>query len=158
MGFLQALRAKYASDAPTSNGTERLWNAPAIEISGKVVEEVGFEKIRQQLARLYALEIVLLDGLCIAGVLPEAASANEEVWLEELERIKATCPAVTELDLSRNLLETWGEVEGICAVLPKLKSIRVKYVPISLCSLAMLIFFPILVEIALEILCPRRTI
>ncbi|KAI9878772.1 MAG: hypothetical protein M1830_010574 [Pleopsidium flavum] len=126
LGFLQALHQKYASDNPQSStfissgkGLER-----PIEISGKVVEEVGFEKIRLQLARLYELQIVLLDGLCIAGLLSDAQAHHKGIWLKELDRIEESCPKITELDLSRNLIESWGEVAGVCIALSKLKSLR----------------------------------
>ncbi len=130
VGFLQALQSKYASDkaAMTASESSAKDSEKPIEISGKVVEEVGFEKIRQQLARLYELQIVLLDGLRIAGALSEAAEHNREAWSKELERIRETCPQITELDLSRNLVETWAEVAGVCAALPKLRSLRVKCV------------------------------
>lgn len=39
-----------------------------IRISGKTVEEVGFEEKRLQLAVLQNLKVAVLDGLCIAGV------------------------------------------------------------------------------------------
>ncbi len=135
VSFLQALHNKYAADKSESNvqgSSARALEQP-IKISGKVVEEVGFEKIRQQLARLYELQIVVLDGLRIAGALSEAAEQNREAWSKEVERIRETCPQITELDISRNLVETWAEVEGVCVALPKLKSLRVKCVR-SFCS------------------------
>lgn len=136
VGFLEALHNKYASESSKSTGLTSHGESSEkpIEISGKVVEEVGFEKIREQLARLYELQIVLLDGLCIAGILSDATARAETRWLQELERIKETCPKITELDLSRNLIETWAEVEGVCTALPKLKSLRVKYVHPELCG------------------------
>ena len=129
MGFLQALQSKYASETLNS-GTLDLDGKSAetiIEIGGKVVEEVGFEKIRKQLSRLYELQIVLLDGLCIAGVLPDTAVQPTDTWLDKLKCIERTCPKVTELDLSRNLVETWDEVADICVALPKLRSLRIRY-------------------------------
>lgn len=130
LSFLEALHNKYASESsksttPSSHGRS---SEKPIEISGKVVEEVGFEKIREQLARLYELQIVLLDGLCIAGVLSDGTAQQEARWLQELERIEETCPKIVELDLSRNLIETWAEVEGVCTSLPRLKSLKIKCV------------------------------
>lgn len=130
VGFLEALQNKYASESSTST-TARSHGQNSekpIEISGKVVEEVGFEKIREQLARLYELQIVLLDGLRIAGVLSDATAQQGPRWLEGLERIEETCPEITDLDLNRNLIETWAEIEGVCSALPKLKSLRLKWV------------------------------
>ena len=79
--FSEALKAKYASDPvqdptvhivfATKPGDNALKRDPLarinqpIRISGKEVEEVGFDKIRKQLAQLSELKIVILDGLCM---------------------------------------------------------------------------------------------
>ena len=122
------MRKKYASDARSSDG-EGTAAANAIEISSKIVEEVGFEKVRRQLAALHELRIVLLDGLCMGGVLacPRSA-ASDAAWLREIEEIGKTCPKIVELDLSRNLIEQWEDVAGICTALVFLRSLKVKYV------------------------------
>ena len=130
MGFLEALRAKYASDgavAQFSNGHIGP-NEQVIEISGKIVEEVGFEKIRKQLAELQELRIVLLDGLRIAGLSaqPWSLSSGDAEWLDELDHIAKACPSITELDLSRNLLESWIDVVGICRALPNLRVLKLR--------------------------------
>jgi hypothetical protein len=111
--FLEALHKKYASDTHAESSSQNL-DQP-IEWGGKVVEEVGFEKIRRQLALLHELKIVLLDGLCIYG----AGSGD----LGEMQR---TCPNVMELDLSGNMLEEWAEVVRICGQLTRLRSLRVE--------------------------------
>ncbi|KAI9679052.1 MAG: hypothetical protein M1829_001722 [Trizodia sp. TS-e1964] len=126
LGFLEALHKKYASGdeellglGPSSNSTN------IIEISGKVVEEVGFEKIRQQLAQLAELRIVLLDGLFLAGL---AQQPQSYISAEQREKaiidITRTCPKILELDLSRNYLEQWGDVASISTALPALKSLK----------------------------------
>lgn len=117
--FLQALRYKYAED-----GLERTTAEPdgSIEISGKVVEEVGFERIRQQQALLHELKIVLLDGLRIRGL---GARAEIRKVQDEIEN---TCPGITELDLSRNLFEHWKDIVNICASLTKLRVLKARYV------------------------------
>ncbi|KAI2918492.1 hypothetical protein CBS63078_3054 [Aspergillus niger] len=129
-GFIEALREKYASEfleqeiARQAHGNDTTGDPlhKPIEISGKVVEEVGFDKIRKQLARLQELKIVLLDGLQVAGVLGHDASATEiESAYAEIEQ---TCPQITELDLSRNLLTTWGGVARICERLNFLKALK----------------------------------
>jgi hypothetical protein len=124
--FLQALRKKYAFDETADPAAPDT----TIEISGKVVEEVGFDKVRKQLATLQDLRIILLDGLCIAGIQarPWPADLGAEQWRKELAEITATCPKVTELDLSRNLLECLVDVAGICKALPQLKSLKLKSV------------------------------
>ncbi len=117
--FLQALRYKYAED-----GLERTTvdAAGSIEISGKMVEEVGFERIRRQQAVLHDLKIVLLDGLRIRGPGPQAE-------VERLQdEIASTCPNITELDLSRNLFEHWEDIADICAPLKKLRVLKARCV------------------------------
>lgn len=127
--FLEALREKYASEFEQSLA-QRSSSVPdsaqkAIEISGKVVEEVGFDKIRKQLAELQELRIVLLDGLRIAGVLSSYYQPEDEVK-KSAPDIAATCPKIVELDLSRNLLSRWRDVWGICNQLKRLKRLKVK--------------------------------
>ncbi|KAJ5089457.1 hypothetical protein N7532_008141 [Penicillium argentinense] len=125
--FLEGLRAKYASESEQELVKESLTgNIPpktAIEISGKVVEEVGFDKIRKQLAELQELRIVLLDGLRISGVLSSYDQPEDEVSRLAPE-IASTCPKVMELDLSRSLLTRWRDIWQICNQLKKLKKLR----------------------------------
>ena len=99
-----------------------------IEISGKVVEEVGLDKVRAQLAALDELKIVLLDGLCLAGLGPTPWSGDQDVFDLHVNEIAKTCPNVIELDLSRNLLEKFEDVTGICKGLPELRSLKLKSV------------------------------
>ena len=103
------MKKKYAS----TSAEDVAATANEIRISGKTVEEVGFEKIRRQLAELQELRIVVLDGACIAAV---------ETDLDEQEL------KVIELDLSRNLLENWYDIMAICSTLHALKSLRLEYV------------------------------
>lgn len=130
-GFLEALREKYASELDRVS-TEQVSGHNAsgdsgqrpIEFSGKVVEEVGFDKIRKQLAELQELKIVLLDGLCLAGVLPYAA--EQEDTADSLRKIQQTCPKISTLDLGRNLLTSWTELQGLCDQLKSLKVLKLK--------------------------------
>ncbi|KAF2431113.1 tubulin-specific chaperone E [Tothia fuscella] len=129
--FLEALRYKYAFE----HGNIRFVLGPkteekSIQISGKEVKEVGFEKIRKQLAELHELRIVLLDGLCISRHVDEA---TRRAWRKYDGKtgcttptdIREVCPKITELDLSRNLFEDWAEIVFICEQLPELKSLRI---------------------------------
>ena len=100
-----------------------------IEIGGKTVQEVGFEKIRRQLAVLHELQIVILDGLRIAGIEARPCLASEELQLQEWQRIRDQQLKIVELDLSRNLLEKWADVMGICSTLKSLETLKLKYVP-----------------------------
>ena len=103
------MKKKYAS----SSAEDIAATANEIRISGKTVKEVGFEKIRQQLAELQELRIVVLDGACISAVESDLGEQNLKI---------------IELDLSRNLLESWCEVMAICKSLQCLKSLRLEYV------------------------------
>ncbi|OKL59883.1 hypothetical protein UA08_04666 [Talaromyces atroroseus] len=129
--FLEALHQKYASEfeeevakRKAANGDDFQMNE-TIQFNGKVVEEVGFEKIRKQLAELQELKVVLLDGLRVVGVLKDNDSDDDKSeYIEELQKIERTCPKITELDLSRNLLYRWQDVQDICKQLAKLKSLK----------------------------------
>lgn len=107
--FFEALKQKYAS----TSAEDIVATANEIHISGKTVEEVGFEKIRRQLAELQELRVVVLDGACIAAV-------DSNLSVQNLK--------ITELDLSRNLLESWDDITAICNSLHTLRSLRLEYV------------------------------
>lgn len=129
LSFVEALRAKYASE----DDSELVWTSKPIgkasqqpiEISGKVVEEVGFDKIRKQLAELQELRVVLLDGLRIGGVL-SCYEQPESQTRDAAEEIARTCPKIEELDLSRCLLSSWSHLWDICNQLKGLKKLKVK--------------------------------
>ncbi|TID21850.1 tubulin-specific chaperone-like protein E [Venturia nashicola] len=116
--FIEALRYKYASDHTDIVFQNGRPSDKAIQISGKEVEEVGFDKIRKQQAGLEQLKIVLLDGLCIDQ---QIASETLENALPEIREV---CPKIVELDLSRNLLAQWGPIAAICEQLLGLKILR----------------------------------
>ena len=107
--FFQAFQKKYAS----TSAEDIMATSNEIHISGKTVEEVGFEKIRQQLAELQELRIVVLDGACISHI-------NSDLDKRNLK--------IVELDLSRNLLESWSDITAICKSLDFLRSLRLEYV------------------------------
>ncbi|AEO53244.1 hypothetical protein MYCTH_2294310 [Thermothelomyces thermophilus ATCC 42464] len=111
--FLSALQHKYAGGPAEDQAPAR-----QIKFSGKVAEEVGFDKIRRQQAQLHELQFVILDGLQVAHATdPEAKDGHQS--------IAQVCPKVKELDLSRNLFERFGPVVDICAELKQLRSLRV---------------------------------
>ncbi|KAI9835218.1 MAG: hypothetical protein M1838_005364 [Thelocarpon superellum] len=119
--FLQALQQKYASEpASRSRSFER-----PIEWGGKVVEEVGFDKIRRQLATFSELRIVLLDGLCLATSTSPSRQADQHEGDALFRQIREICPKIRELDLSRNLLERWEDVVEICQQLDELKTLKI---------------------------------
>ncbi|KAJ9134037.1 Tubulin-specific chaperone [Pleurostoma richardsiae] len=112
--FLQALREKYASEVTADRVP--IASATQVVISGKVAEEVGFDKVRRQLAELGELKIVILDGMRIAWA---TSTSGEEQPIREI------CPKVTELDLSRNVFTQFGTVVAICSELASLRGLRV---------------------------------
>lgn len=136
---MKALKAKYASEEEEQEEEDQggpyvkvVFNLQAphqqkerkpVLFNGKPAEEVGFDKIRKQLAQLSELKIIILDGLCMHR--PEARGTK---WMEGGEKsdVKDACPKAIELDLSRNLFEEWREVAAICEQLPGLRSLRVE--------------------------------
>lgn len=150
--FVEALHEKYASEVdivyiggghekPATTGAGE--GERAIKISGKEVEEVGFDKIRRRLADLDELRIVLLDGLAVQrpfnGLFRRAWNTPAlEIELESGNvansdpmkhpgrptEVQDACPKIMELDLSRNLFEKWIEIVSICEELPDLRSLR----------------------------------
>lgn len=113
--FVDAMRQKYAGHAA---GTTTTGGSRPVVISGKVAEEVGFDKIRRQQAQLGELRIVILDGLCILAAAPPADDGETE--------IRDVCPKVVELDLSRNLFTGFGTVVHVCGQLTELRGLRLK--------------------------------
>ncbi|KAL2131155.1 hypothetical protein VTI74DRAFT_5466 [Chaetomium olivicolor] len=111
--FLSALHLKYASAPAGDQKPPR-----QIVFSGKVAEEVGFEKVRRKQAQLDELQFVILDGA-------QVTSAGQPNGTTDGQRIGQVCPKVRELDLSRNLFERFGPVLEICAELKHLKNLRV---------------------------------
>jgi hypothetical protein len=107
---VEAVRQKYASglgeDQPTS-----------IRISGKAVEEVGFDKIQRQMSDLAQLQIIVLDGLCVYG--HDVDDGNPEG-----PSFASVCAKTKELDLSRNLFEDVADLLRICGGLEKLESLK----------------------------------
>jgi hypothetical protein len=128
-GFLEALHQKYASEFEEERERQKdrhvVQPNESIQFNGKVVEEVGFEKIRKQLAELQDLRIVLVDGLRVAGILSDNCD-DAAARRQELEKIQQTCPKIAELDLSRNLLYRWQDVQDICKQLKQLRSLKLK--------------------------------
>lgn len=118
----------------SSNGPKDTAAEEKIQISGKTVEEVGFDKINRQLAALQELKIVVLDGLCVAGVNDSPQEAEEIVtgstqlsaYWSFVEGLKPKNLSIVELDLSRNLLETWIDVIGICGALKFVVALELK--------------------------------
>lgn len=128
LGFLEALEKKYASG---NDPKDQATSENEIRISGKTVEEVGFEKVRRQLANLQELQIVILDGFRIAHLeriesIKSTAEPDGNPSETTRDEIQAEHLKVIELDLSRNLLETWADLAAICTPLKALRSLTLK--------------------------------
>jgi hypothetical protein len=118
--FLSALHLKYAGDPSEDQHPPR-----QIKFSGKVAEEVGFEKVRRKQAQLNELQFVILDGVQVASArVPTGVGEGKDGQ----KSIGQVCPKVRELDLSRNLFDRFGPVVEICSELPLLRNLRVKCV------------------------------
>jgi hypothetical protein len=89
-------------------------DAEIVYISGKQAEEIGFEKFHQRQAKLQGIRVLVLDHLQIQH---HSDGPNEEASIAE------TCADITDLDLSGNLFETFGEVAQLCQHLPKLRAL-----------------------------------
>ncbi len=113
--FVEAVRRKYATEEVDRRDTLAHQQQEIEMAGGKVAYEIGFDKIRAQLAELGELKIVLVDAMRIvkAGV--------------ENHKIRDVCPKIVELDLSRNLFQNGDEIINICAELDDLKSLRLRY-------------------------------
>ncbi len=115
VSFVEAVHQKYATGITAQPIAVEL-DKEIIISGGKVAEEVGFDKIRKQLAQLHELKIVLVDGLRINRAETPGKTIRE------------VCPKILELDLSRNLFESFCEVVYICGELDNLRSLRLKQV------------------------------
>lgn len=119
--FVEAVFHKYASGDGLNPDKQ-------IVISGKVAEEIGFDKIAEQQAQVHELKIVLVDGQRInrAHTRLLDASATQVVATATDLTVGEACPSIVELDLSRNLFVSLNEIENICSQLKNLKTLRLK--------------------------------
>lgn len=110
--FLGALVGKY---------TAEIVEGGVVRFSGKVAEEVGFEKTRRKQANLASLKVAILDGERITSAYLQGPED-----LKQAGNICQTCPEVRDLDLSRNLFRKVSPVVDICSELQTLRSLRLK--------------------------------
>ena len=117
--FLEAMKQKYDPDEDSKGP---LSSKKQIRISGKPVQEIGFDEMRRQLAVSIPKNgrIVDLDGLRIQ-------CGGDGKFQDELNRIKIRGLFITDLNLSRNLLEEWSYVLDLCSALGQpLQSLRLE--------------------------------
>jgi tubulin-specific chaperone E len=113
----EAIKNKYATSS-TSDGHDGQ-DHDLIEISGKTVEEVGFDKIQKQLSELSALKIVLVDAMNIVGI---SESTTSKVSAQQ--ELAEVFPSITELDLGRNLFETWQDIADAIVPFKELRTLK----------------------------------
>lgn len=118
------MRRKYA---PFDDGEGLADSGSRISIDGKIVEEIGFKRVQDQLAKLHGLRVVLLDGLCLAGVQAQPWNEPHRTRQQSIQQIDDHKLNIVELDLSRNVIETWAEIADICSTLRSLRILKVKY-------------------------------
>ncbi|KAL8811875.1 MAG: hypothetical protein Q9223_007434 [Gallowayella weberi] len=117
--FLQAVREKYGSE----NSLEQAKARDIITISGKQVDEVGFEAISKKQSAWSELETVSLDGLRIRGSYPKPQKSKQDLQ-DDLQTVPFGLKW-KELDLSRNLFEDWDDITNICSNLKELELLKV---------------------------------
>ena len=108
---MEAVERKYATEEVDRRDELALKKEELHMTGGKIAYEVGFDKIRAQLAQLNELKIVIVDGMKI-----NKAETEEK-------KIREVCPKIVELDLSRNLFQSLDEVTKICGELDNLRSL-----------------------------------
>lgn len=117
---MDAVRQKYGSE----DYFEKTAARDTVTISGKEVDEVGFDRITQKQSAWSELETVSLDGLRIRGYRRGSSCLNRRSQ-DELCIIPRGWKW-KELDLSRNLFEDWDDVANICSNLKELRLLKVK--------------------------------
>ena len=120
---IEALKFKYGSRAPTNGAPkpDTYSNVHIVHISGKAVEEVGFDKIQKQIGHFEQLKVVLLDALQVSGLAVESSGEAEEAAAREFAE---TCPNIVELDLGWNLFNDWQTIAYICEHLQNLRVLK----------------------------------
>ena len=108
VSFIEALRNKYSS---------RLATDQPVEISGKIVREVGFERIQQHWQDIQNHDTIDLTGSCIF--------VKEHNGPTQAQDIREIDLKVRTLDLSNNLLESWADTLTVCRDLEYLRSLNV---------------------------------
>ena len=88
--------------------------AEIVYISGKQAEEIGFEKFSRRQAKLQGIRVLVLDRMRIQHRFPDGHN-------DRGREIRELCAEITDLDLSGNLFESFGEIAGLCRLLPKLR-------------------------------------
>ncbi|KAI4128702.1 MAG: hypothetical protein LQ338_002598 [Usnochroma carphineum] len=122
IAFLDAIKTKYGSNEHYENAL--ITDLEEI-IGGAIVHEVGFEGITRRQSAWSQLKVISLDGSRINGI-------TSKPWLSESrgiawQKLRVMSFQCEELDLSRNLIETWYHVVDICSALLELRILKLKF-------------------------------
>ncbi|KAL8712326.1 MAG: hypothetical protein Q9220_003477 [cf. Caloplaca sp. 1 TL-2023] len=116
--LLHAILERYGSDGAQ---LEQEANAPLTIISGKPVENIGFDTISRKVSTWSNLKIVSLDGMCINGLYE--GSVTTPPGKCDIKSTLLPNMQWEELDLSRNLFEDWDDILSIGLALEQLRVI-----------------------------------
>ena len=83
------------------------------EINAPFLEVVGFSKVNKKQSKFDQLKIVWLREQCVST----AGNSNE---------LKELCPNLEELDISKNLINSWQIIADICCQLHCLVRLNVR--------------------------------
>ncbi|KAM9316716.1 tubulin-specific chaperone E [Gastrophryne carolinensis] len=114
VSFLTAMNKRY--------GTNRDWNNETLLIGKKTVECIGFESVQEEQSQLNTLSDISLREC-------EVSNAGQQ------DEIIQTCPNISILNLSKNLLSSWESVADIARQLKKLTSLDLSENQLSLPTL-----------------------
>ncbi|KAL8998016.1 MAG: hypothetical protein Q9169_002856 [Polycauliona sp. 2 TL-2023] len=118
--LLSALKEKYGSENASKTEAEK---SSSIVISGKTVDEVGFDVISKKQSVWSDLTVVSLDALRIDNLYDKVLNLEQEQQQEE-SQVLSSGLKWQELDLSRNLFAEWDDVTAICAHLEELRILK----------------------------------
>ncbi|KAL8666965.1 MAG: hypothetical protein Q9168_007361 [Polycauliona sp. 1 TL-2023] len=118
--LLSALREKYGSENMSEGANER---SSSIVISGKKVDEVGFDVISRKQSAWSDLAVVSLNALRIDSLFHYSPHSQQDSDKE----VHALFSDLKwqELDLSRNLFADWDDITNICKHLRDLRVLKV---------------------------------
>ena len=114
MSCTEAIKSRYGLIDDDLAGIDRAsLTSLKKEMKAPFVEMVGFSKVNKKQSKFDELKIVFLRDQCVS-------SAGQIGELADL------CPNIRELDLSRNLINSWRVIADICRQLPKLERLDVR--------------------------------
>ncbi|KAL8736158.1 MAG: hypothetical protein Q9166_000313 [cf. Caloplaca sp. 2 TL-2023] len=112
--LLSAVIEKYGSENEARS---------TITISGKEVDEVGFDAISKKQSAWTELTTVSLDGLRIDSRYQEPLRSEQDYQC--IQQVLPRGLKWRELDLSRNLFDEWNDIKNVCTFLPELRVLKV---------------------------------